>query len=179
MRLDGLSLLRETIGDHKMDLRWDGGYELFFDKSPKILNQIDYINTLLKPFFPKNVFTINNKKIKTFGFNSARVNHLVQNPFEGQLNTGKMMRILRSNLNQKDITLFSNTELTEFESKSEKNEWNIISLRYFNPIGAHPSGLIGEDPIDLPNNLLPIINNPGTNKNIVIIARITMFFIFL
>ena len=128
MRLDGLSLLRETIGDHKMDLRWDGGYELLFDKSPKILDQIDYINKLLKPFFPKNVFTINNKKIKTFGFNSARVNHLVQNPFEGQLNTGKMMRILRSNLNQKDITLFSNTELTEFESKSEKNEL-LITLK--------------------------------------------------
>ena len=56
MRLDGLSLLRETIGDHKMDLRWDGGYELFFDKSPKILNQIDYINKLLKPFFSKECF---------------------------------------------------------------------------------------------------------------------------
>ena len=60
MRLDGLSMLREIVGDHKMVLKWDGGYELFFDKSPKILNQIDYINTLLKPFFPKNVFSINN-----------------------------------------------------------------------------------------------------------------------
>ena len=44
-------------------------------------------------------------------------------------------------------------------SKSEQNEWNIASLRYFNPIGAHSSGLIGEDPIDVPNNILPIINN--------------------
>ena len=35
--------------------------------------------------------------------------------------------------------------------------WRIISLRYFNPIGAHESGRIGEDPKDLPNNLLPYI----------------------
>ncbi len=37
------------------------------------------------------------------------------------------------------------------------NSWNIILLRYFNPIGAHESGLIGEDPNGIPNNLLPYI----------------------
>ncbi len=36
-------------------------------------------------------------------------------------------------------------------------EWNIILLRYFNPIGAHESGLIGEDPRGIPNNLLPFV----------------------
>ena len=35
--------------------------------------------------------------------------------------------------------------------------WNIILLRYFNPIGAHSSGLIGEDPAGIPNNLLPFV----------------------
>ncbi len=35
--------------------------------------------------------------------------------------------------------------------------WNIALLRYFNPVGAHPSGQIGEDPSDVPNNLLPYI----------------------
>jgi UDP-glucose 4-epimerase len=35
--------------------------------------------------------------------------------------------------------------------------WSIVSLRYFNPIGAHPSGAIGEDPHDVPNNLFPFI----------------------
>ncbi len=37
------------------------------------------------------------------------------------------------------------------------NEWNVVLLRYFNPIGAHPSGLIGEDPQGIPNNLVPYI----------------------
>ena len=37
-------------------------------------------------------------------------------------------------------------------------EWNVVLLRYFNPIGAHPSGLIGEDPAGIPNNLMPYIS---------------------
>jgi UDP-glucose 4-epimerase len=37
------------------------------------------------------------------------------------------------------------------------NNWNIALLRYFNPVGAHPSGRIGEDPRGIPNNLLPYI----------------------
>ena len=36
-------------------------------------------------------------------------------------------------------------------------EWSIVMLRYFNPIGAHESGLIGEDPNGIPNNLLPYV----------------------
>jgi len=35
------------------------------------------------------------------------------------------------------------------------NEWSIVKLRYFNPVGAHSSGLIGEDPNGIPNNLIP------------------------
>lgn len=37
------------------------------------------------------------------------------------------------------------------------NEWNVILLRYYNPVGAHESGLIGEDPQGVPNNLMPYI----------------------
>ncbi len=40
---------------------------------------------------------------------------------------------------------------------TSNNKWNITILRYFNPIGAHKSGLIGEDPRDIPNNLMPYI----------------------
>jgi UDP-glucose 4-epimerase len=37
------------------------------------------------------------------------------------------------------------------------NDWSIALLRYFNPVGAHESGLIGEDPVGIPNNLLPFV----------------------
>ena len=44
------------------------------------------------------------------------------------------------------------------------NEWNVILLRYFNPIGAHKSGLIGEDPKGIPNNLLPYVAQVAVGK---------------
>jgi len=44
------------------------------------------------------------------------------------------------------------------------NSWHIALLRYFNPIGAHKSGLIGEDPNDIPNNLLPYISQVALGK---------------
>ena len=43
-------------------------------------------------------------------------------------------------------------------------EWNVILLRYFNPIGAHKSGLIGEDPKGIPNNLLPYVAQVAVGK---------------
>ena len=43
-------------------------------------------------------------------------------------------------------------------------EWKIIFLRYFNPVGAHESGLIGEDPNGLPNNLIPYIAQVALGK---------------
>lgn len=43
-------------------------------------------------------------------------------------------------------------------------EWNIVLLRYFNPIGAHESGLIGEDPKGIPNNLLPFVAQVAVGK---------------
>ena len=43
-------------------------------------------------------------------------------------------------------------------------DWNIILLRYFNPIGAHKSGLIGEDPNGIPNNLVPYITQTAVGK---------------
>jgi len=42
--------------------------------------------------------------------------------------------------------------------------WNIVLLRYFNPVGAHPSGRIGEDPNGIPNNLLPYIAQVAVGK---------------
>ena len=48
-------------------------------------------------------------------------------------------------------------------SKADKN-LNLVILRYFNPIGAHESGLIGEDPNDIPNNLMPYVSQVAVGK---------------
>ena len=51
------------------------------------------------------------------------------------------------------------------------NEWNVILLRYFNPIGAHPSGTMGENPNGIPNNLMPYITQVAVGK----LARLGVF----
>ncbi len=48
-------------------------------------------------------------------------------------------------------------------AKAEK-DWSIVLLRYFNPVGAHPSGQIGEDPKGIPNNLMPYIMQVAVGK---------------
>ena len=50
------------------------------------------------------------------------------------------------------------------ELYASDNEWSIALLRYFNPIGAHESGKIGEDPNGIPNNLMPLILRAASGK---------------
>ncbi|MDX1555841.1 MAG: UDP-glucose 4-epimerase GalE [Xanthomonadales bacterium] len=49
--------------------------------------------------------------------------------------------------------------------------WNISILRYFNPVGAHPSGAIGEDPLGIPNNLMPFITQVAVGR----LQRLSVF----
>jgi UDP-glucose 4-epimerase len=51
------------------------------------------------------------------------------------------------------------------------NPWKIALLRYFNPIGAHESGLIGEDPNGVPNNLMPYVSQVAIGK----LAQLSVF----
>lgn len=48
------------------------------------------------------------------------------------------------------------------------NTWSIILLRYFNPVGAHSSGLIGENPNDIPNNLMPYLSDVAIGKRSIL-----------
>jgi len=50
------------------------------------------------------------------------------------------------------------------DTASSVEGWSVALLRYFNPIGAHPSGTIGEDPQDIPNNLMPYIAQTAVGK---------------
>ena len=54
---------------------------------------------------------------------------------------------------------------------SQPGDWRIANLRYFNPIGAHPSGLIGESPIGIPSNIFPYITNVAAGN----IEELTVF----
>ena len=56
------------------------------------------------------------------------------------------------------------TEQILRDMKHSQSKWSIGILRYFNPVGAHQSGLIGEDPNDTPNNLMPYITQVAIGK---------------
>jgi len=66
------------------------------------------------------------------------------------------------------VSPYGQTKLTiEFmlrDLAASSPDWNISILRYFNPVGAHPSGEIGEDPLGIPNNLMPYITKVAVGE---------------
>ena len=121
LRLEGLQLLRETLGDKNIDYQPNGGFELFFEEHPKSLNSLSCFNELLYPIFKKEVYTLKNSKIRDFGLDKTHVKHLVENSFEGQLNTGLMMQALRAKINTENISFLSKVEVSSFEESKEKS----------------------------------------------------------
>ena len=70
---------------------------------------------------------------------------------------------IKENIEIKPINPYGRTKVTIEQVlndiyTSNTNEWKIANLRYFNPIGAHSSGMIGESPIGVPSNIFPYIN---------------------
>lgn len=57
-----------------------------------------------------------------------------------------------------------NTQKGQNDVSPTRSDWNIISLRYFNPVGAHPSGYIGEHTRGVPNNLMPYVSQVSIGK---------------
>ena len=54
---------------------------------------------------------------------------------------------------------------------SHSDKWKVINLRYFNPIGAHPSGMVGESPLEKPNNIFPYITQVASG----VLDKLTIF----
>jgi gamma-glutamylputrescine oxidase len=93
----GLQRLRENLGDSNIDYRQYGGYELFMDneaaKAEEALDHLTHFNNLLKQVIgSSDIYSIADAKIADFGFNG--ISRMIYNPYEGQIHTGKMMRVL-------------------------------------------------------------------------------------
>ena len=75
---------------------------------------------------------------------------------------------IRENFPLEAVNPYGQTKLTiEYMLKDlydSDPQWNISILRYFNPVGAHPSGNIGEDPMGIPNNLMPYITQVAVGE---------------
>jgi glycine/D-amino acid oxidase-like deaminating enzyme len=128
LRREGLSLLTTTLKEKNIGFQLLGGYELFLEQNPEAFEKMEELNSLLHPFFNQKVFRPNNSKIESFGFSKKHVHHLIENPFEGQLDTGKMMRTLRSKVNSCCIDYLSHTEVVRYDSSDMKSEI-VITLK--------------------------------------------------
>lgn len=93
-RWRGLALLDQRLGEGAMDYQHYGGFELLTEEQLSVYKSLDVINQLLFPIFQMEVFHSTPSKIAEFGFNRSVVKDIIFNPFEGQFDTGKMMKAL-------------------------------------------------------------------------------------
>ena len=113
-RWEGLQLLRKNLGDAIIDYQQHGGYELFYKNDPlweECSQNRSKINALLKPLFTKDVFTVTGN---IFDFKEVHQQY-VYNPFEGQLDTGKMVATLLQKVQGLGIKVLTNCFVESFE----------------------------------------------------------------
>ena len=114
-RWEGLQLLRNRIGDETMDFQQNGGYELFTendkDTFDECLEQLDFVNELLFPLFQSPVFKLQKD---SFGFQKIQ-QQIIFNPFEAQIDTGKMMQKLIKIAYSEGILILNNQSLIEYQ----------------------------------------------------------------
>lgn len=118
LRWKGLEKLRKNLGDRSILYSQWGGYEIFKNSEKPIadecLNQIPYFNKLLRPIIGKpDIYAVSNAKITDFGLGG--ISQIIQNKYEGQIDTGKMMRALLSKVQGLDVPVFNNCRLHEIK----------------------------------------------------------------
>ncbi len=120
-RWRGLLALRKLLGDDQIDYLNLGGNEVFslsdresFENSA---DSISYYNNLLKNLIGKDVFSVQSKMISENGL--TNFNQLINNKYEGQIHTGKMMKALRKKVSDVDIEIFNGYEITGLEENSD------------------------------------------------------------
>lgn len=129
-RWKGLQKLKKRLGSKTIDLKSFGGYELITEKEISVIEGLGKLNDLLYPQFNENVFLPADKKIKDFGFDERTVHHLIYNPFEGQINTGKMMRALLSYARKLDIEVITGSEVQEINEDQNQVHVKVINKSF-------------------------------------------------
>ena len=111
LRLKGLQKLRARLGDVAIDYRALGSYELIGEHELPCLAEIDNLNNLLRPVLGGKAFGLATEKIAEFGFDKTQVKAMIQNHFEGQLDTGKMMHSLWQYANSLGVMVLTGAEV--------------------------------------------------------------------
>ena len=124
LRKRGLDILRTRLGDDNIGYAANGSYELISYHEAEAMDKIDYLNKLLMPDMGKLAFRQVNEKIKEFGFSDSYATALIENTFEGEINTGKMLRALTDLAISRGVEIKTGAEVSRFEEA--KNHVDVI-----------------------------------------------------
>lgn len=94
LRKNGLTRLSSILGHAAMGYKAEGSHELFFEEDTTVIDQLPYLNQLLRSEVESDAFVLRNEKIETFGLNKTKVKAMVENCCEGQIDTGLMIKNL-------------------------------------------------------------------------------------
>jgi len=133
LRYEGLQKLQSRISQKQMQMDMWGGYELLSEREVLFLSHLNRINDLLRPIFEDDVFRIADDKIAEFGFSKKQVKRMLFNPFEAQLDTGKLMWNLLNYVSSRGVVILTGCELQSFEDTGRK-----VYLKVKNPYGNEP-----------------------------------------
>lgn len=121
-RWHGLQLLRKNLGDAAIDFKPYGGYELFLKKDEstyeECMQKLPFINDLLKPLFRNDVFA---KEVDRFAFQGIQ-DYVVFNPFEAQIDTGKMMSALLRKAIAGNILILNQVAVASYTERNDAVE---------------------------------------------------------
>lgn len=124
-RVLGLEKLRKTLGDSTINFQLNGGYELFFNGNVPEETTVEKFNSLLKPIFNSNVFSIDKTARSRFGFSTSHVSSIIKNPFEAQINTGKMITGLLKKVREENIVVYTNSMVSAIETSTTNNQVHV------------------------------------------------------
>lgn len=148
-RVNGLALLRKTLGDKTINFQQLGGYELFSEGDTELFESCllnkETINKLLKPIFKEDVFSL---KKNIFNFQNIKKDY-VFNQFEGQIDTGSMMEILLQKVQSQGIKVLNNITVQSFSEdigsvKIKTNQFELTSSKLFIATNGFASQLLKE-----------------------------------
>jgi len=149
-RYEGLEKLRTRLGDKAIDYKSHGGYELIDSKDKGCLEFIEPVNKMLSALFNKPAFEIQNEKIKTFGFDEKSLAGLVYNQYEGQIDTGKMMKSLLAYARSLDVEIITGAEVSELNDNGKSVKLKLNESR--------------NDTFEITANKVACCTNAFTNK---------------
>lgn len=115
----GLDILRERLNDAALGYSADGGYELIGEKDLGAMEQLDYLNGLLRPHLGKDPFNDGQRRIKEFGFSEKLVRALIENVCEGGINSGQAMRSLITLAQEKGVEIKTGANVLRFEENAD------------------------------------------------------------